>query len=533
MKRLVLAAALGLAAFLSAPACTPARAQTAPPGTLVLLRTIDSDNYDPARSTARSAGEALTFLGDTLTSLDWDMRTVRPGLATSWTVSPDGKLYTFKLRGDVTFCDGRRMTADDVAYTIKRFVDPATRSPVRWRAGPVKDVRAVDPTTVEYELTDPFNELPLQLSLFFLTIVDKASVEGLGANFGVQGFNGTGPFCWVSWTPRQEMVMRRHEGYDWGPPVFKNPAPQVDRVIWRVIPDANTILAAIQSGQGDATQYVPPIALPGLRNTPGVTLSNQPNYFWDYFVGFKVDKPAVNDPVLRRAMVMAVNREAIAKAVWFGAAAPSDSYLNPAVLDFDPQSRAEFPAFDPAGARKLLDGAGWAPGPDGVRARNGERASFTLYGISDTLNNRAVEAIQADLKRIGVEMRVQMWDATVAWGKLATQEFGAFIMSYPYVSASEALNLYFPSTSAPTPNRMNWKNEQTDAWLKQARTTTDEGVKRDALASVQRQLTEASVWIPLVREQLWVVSGRRAHGVRAHGIYGMGIYKGLDITLTP
>lgn len=528
-----LGAALGLAALgVAASLPGPARAQTAPPGTLVLLRTIDSDNYDPARSTARSAGEALTFLGDTLTSLDWDMKTVRPGLATSWTVSPDGKLYTFKLRDDVTFCDGRRMTADDVAYTIKRFVDPATRSPVRWRAGPVKDLRAVDATTIEYELTDPFNELPLQLSLFFLTIVDKASVEGLGANFGVQGFNGTGPFCWVSWTPRQEMVMRRHEGYNWGPPIFMNPAPQVDRVIWRVIPDANTILAAIQSGQGDATQYLPPIALPGLRNTPGITLSNQPNYFWDYFVGFKVDKPAVNDPALRRAMVMAVNREAIAKAVWFGAATPADSYLNPAVRDFDPKSRADFPAFNPAGARKLLDEAGWAPGPDGIRAKNGERASFTLYGISDTLNNRAVEAIQADLKRTGVEMRVQMWDATVAWGKLATQEFGAFIMSYPYVSASEALNLYFPSTSAPTPNRMNWKNEQTDAWLKQARTATDDEVKHDALAHVQQQLTEASVWIPLVREQLWVASSRRAHGVRAHGIYGMGIYKGLDITLS-
>ena len=58
-------------------------------------------------------------------------------------MSPDGKLYTFHLRDDVTFCDGRKMTADDVVYTIKRFVDPATRSPVRWRAGPVKDVRAV------------------------------------------------------------------------------------------------------------------------------------------------------------------------------------------------------------------------------------------------------------------------------------------------------------------------------------------------------------------------------------------------------
>ena len=527
MKRLLLAAAaaIGLAA--------PASAQTAPPNTLVLLRTIDSDNYDPARSTARSAGEALYFLADTLTSLDWDMKTVRPGLAKSWDVSPDGKLYTFHLRDDVTFCDGRKMTAYDVVYTIKRFVDPATRSPVRWRAGPVKDVRAVNPTTVEYELTDPFNELPLQLSLFFLSIVDQHSVETLGANFGVQGFNGTGPFCWVSWTPRQEMVLKKHEGYVWGPPIFKNPSPQVDRVIWRVIPDSNTILAAIQSGQGDATQYVPPIALPSLRNTPGITLSNQPNYFWDYFVGFKVDKPAVNDPVLRRAMVMAVNRDAIAKAVWFGAATPADSYLNPAVLDYDPKSKADFPAFDPAAARKLLDESGWTVGADGIRAKNGERASFILYGISDTLNNRAVEAIQADLKRVGVEMKVQMWDATVAWGKLATQEFGAFIMSYPYVSASEALNLYFNSSGTPTPNRMNWKNPETDAWLQQARTATDDGVKRVALDHVQEQLTEASVWIPLVREQLWVTSGRRAHGVRAHGIYGIGIYKGLDITLTP
>ena len=529
MKRFLQAAAVAI----SLAPITAAVAQTAPANTLVLLRTIDADNYDPARSTARSAGEALNFLGDTLTSLDWDMKTVRPGLAKSWTVSPDGKLYTFKLRDDVTFCDGRKMTADDVVYTIKRFVDPATHSPVRWRAGPLKDIRAADPTTVEYELAEPFNELPIQLSLFFLTIIDRHSVESLGPNFGVQGFNGTGPFCWASWTPRQEMILTKHAGYTWGPPIFSNPSPQVDRVIWRVIPDQNTILAAIQSGQGDATQYIPPIAIPSLKSTPGITMSNQPNYFWDYFVGFKIDKPAVDDPLLRRAMVMAVNRDAIARAVWFGAATPADSYLNPGVLDYDPKSKAMFPAYDPAAARKLLDDNGWIAGSDGVRAKAGVRASFTLYGISDTLNNRAVEAIQADLKRIGVEMKVQMWDATVAWGKLATQDFGAFIMSYPYVSASEALNLYFNSAGTPTPNRMNWKNPQTDAWLLQARTATDDAVKRAALDGVQEQLTEASVWIPLVREQLWVASSRRAHGVRAHGGYGIGIYKGLDITITP
>jgi glutathione transport system substrate-binding protein len=506
-------------------------AQAAPADTLVILRSIDADNYDPARSTARSAGEVLNMLGDTLTSMDWDMKTVRPGLATSWTVSPDGKTYTFKLRDDVTFCDGRKMTADDVAYTFQRFLDPAVRNPVRWRAGPVDTVRAVDPTTVEYKLKQPYSELLYQLSLFFTSIVDRHSVESLGDNFGVQGFNGTGPFCWVSWTPRSEVVMRRHEGYDWGPPIYKNPAPQVARVIWRVVPDDNTRLAALQSGQGDLTQYVPYYALDALKHTPGIQLSNQPNYFFDYFIGFKMDKAPVDDPALRQAAVLAVNRAAIAKAVFFGAGDPANSYLNPSTAGYDPSPKDSLPAFDPAAARKLLDDDGWKPGADGIRAKDGRRASFVLYGINEPITSRMMEAVQADLKRVGIDMRIQLWDATVAWGKLATQEFDAFTMSYPYVSAADALSLYFASSNTPTPNRMNWKNADTDANLVAARTSLDPDARQKALADIQEQLTAADVWIPLVREQLWLASSRRVQGARAHGLYGIGVYKGLDISL--
>jgi glutathione transport system substrate-binding protein len=512
-------------------AATQAAAQTAPPNTLVVLRAYDADSYDPAKSTARSAGEAVYMMADTLTSIDWDMKTVRPGLASKWTVSEDGTLYTFTIRDDVTFCDGRKMTADDVVYSLKRFIDPATRSPVRWRAGPVKDIRATTATTVEYELTQPFSELPYQLALFFMSIIDKNSVETLGANFGVQGINATGPFCWVSWSPRGDLVLKKHEGYNWGPPIFKNPAPQVDRVIWRIIPDDNTRIAALQSGQGDVTQYVPYVALESLKKTPMIQMSQQPNYFWDYFLGFKIDKPAVNDPVMRRAIVMGVNRTAIAKAVFFGAGDAADAYLNPAVKDFDPASKALLPGFDPAAARALLDGAGWASGPDGIRVKDGVRASFTVYGINDMTGTRLSEAIQADLKRIGVELKINMFDATIAWGKLATQEFGAFLMSYPYVSASDALSLYFASTNTPTPNRMNWKDADTDRWLIEGRTALDPAARQAALAHVQERVTENNVWIPLVREQLWLASSRRTQGARAHGIYGVGIYKGLDISL--
>ena len=403
--------------------------QAAPPNTLVVLREIDADNYDPARTTAQSAGWVDYMMADTLVSMDWDQHTIRPSLAESWTVSPDGKTYTFKLRHGVTFCDGRPMTAKDVAYSINRWTDPATRSPSRWRAGQIKELRAVDDTTLEYELKEPFSELLTQLTMYFASVVDQATVEKLGVNFGVQGFNGTGPFCWASWTPRQDLVLTKHAGYDWGPPIYKNPSPQVDKVIYRVIPESNTRLAAIQTGQADVTQDIPLFALDGLRRIPTVKLAQQPIYFWDNFMGFKIDKPVVSDPVIRRAVNMAVNRAPIVRAVFFGAGEPATAILNPKTSDFDPAITALQPALAPDAARHALATAGWKPGEDGIREKDGQRAVFTVYGIQTAINNGMLQAMQADLRRIGIDMHVQLWDATVAWGKLATQEFAAFVMS--------------------------------------------------------------------------------------------------------
>lgn len=520
-----------LAAAMMALSAGVALAQPAPRNTLVVLREIDADRYDPARSTARSAGESLYMMSDTLVSLDWDMKTIRPGLAERWEVSPDGKTYTFHLRRDVTFCDGKPFTARDVVYSINRWIAPETRSPVRWRAGPVKEIRARDDHTVEYELSEPFGELLYQLTLFFASIVDEATVEKLGQNFGVQGFNGTGPYCWVSWTPRQELVLQRHPSYRWGPPIYQNPAPQVDRVIWRVVPESQTRLAALQTGQADVTQYIPAIAIPQLRRLPMVRMSTQENYFWDHFLGFKVDKPVVNDPAIRRAVNQAVNKAALVQAVWFGNAVPADAYLNPNTAGFDTEAATLVPRFDPEAARRTLDEAGWRMGADNVRAKDGQRASFLVYAINTQVGRQYLEAIQADLRRIGIEMRIQLWDATVGWGKLATQEFDAFIMSYPYVTATDGFSLYFDSRNRPTPNRMNWSDPATDEALTRAKTALDPAVRAAAIAEAQRIVASNNVWLPIAREQIWVASSQRAEGVRAHGIYGVALYKGLDIRL--
>jgi peptide/nickel transport system substrate-binding protein len=522
---------LGAVALAGAASLLPAEAQT-PRNTATFLREIDADRYDLHRSTARGAGEIVTMLTDTLVSMDWDGRTIRPGLAERWEVSPDGKTYTFHLRRDVTFCDGKPMTAEDVVYSLNRWRDPATRSPVAWRAGPVKEIRARDQFTVEYELNTPFSELLSQLTLFFAGIIDRATVERLGDNFGSQGFNGTGPYCWVSWTPRNELVLQRHPNYRWGPPIFQNRGPaQVERVVWRVIPEPTARLAAMQTGQGDVTQYIPPVAMESLRRVPSITLHTQPNYFWDFFMGFKVNKPVVSDRAVRRAVHMAVDRTALTRAVWFGSAVPARNIVNPNTLDYDAESERLVPDFDPAAAARTLDEAGWRVGPDGIRVKDGQRATFLTYGIATLEGQRQGEIIQQALRRVGIEMRIQLFDATVAWGRLATQEFDAFFLSYPYFSAGDALNLYWHSRARPTPNRMNWNNPQTDAWLEEARSATDPAVRARALANVQRQLAQESPWLPIAREQLFVATSNRVQGVRAHGLYGIGVYKGLDMRI--
>ena len=510
-------------------ATVPAFAQQKAP--LTILRVIDADNYDPIRTTATAAAEVMYMLADTLVTVDFDMKTIKPGLAESWTVSPDGTTYTFKIRKDVKFCDGRPMTIDDVVYSLKRWTDPANKSPVSFRGGPVKDIRADGDSTLIYELKEPYSDLMFQLALSFASVVDKATVEKLGPNFGVQGFNGTGPYCWSKWTPRQELVLKKNPHYSWGPPIYKDPKPQIDEIVWKIIPETNTLMAAIQAKQADVTYYMPYIALDTMQRIPGMTVQRQENYIYDVFMGFKVDKPVSNDKAIRQAANMATNKEAIAKAIFFGKGQTLPSLLNPAVVDYDKSSADKMPKYDPAGAAKLLDEAGWKPGADGIREKDGQKASFTVYGIRNSDNPRISEAMQADLRKVGIDMKIQLWDATVAWGKLATQEFDAFLMSYPYVTATEAMSLYFRSQQAPTPNRMNWKNPKTDELLKAASMATDADKRKQVLAEVQTQLTEANVWVPLVSQPLWVVATDRVEGARAHGLYGAGLYKGLDLKL--
>ena len=160
-------ALLGAAALSSA-----AEAQT-----LRVMKSLDAPHYDGQRTTWSPTSDIVNMFQDTLVALDWDGKTTIPYLAKSWTISEDGRTYTFKLRDDVTFCSGKKFTAADVVYSFKRLKDPETKAPYAWRAGEIKELRAPDPYTVEYELNEPYSELLLQLTMYTNAIHNKESVE--------------------------------------------------------------------------------------------------------------------------------------------------------------------------------------------------------------------------------------------------------------------------------------------------------------------------------------------------------------------
>ena len=138
MTRFIQRAALVLSASMFVAG--PVSAQT-----LNMMKSIDAPHYDAQRTTWGPTSDIVNMFQDTLVALDWDGRTPVPYLAKSWTISEDGRTYTFKLRDDVSFCSGKKFTAEDVLYSFKRLKDPALKAPYAWRAGIIKELRAPDP----------------------------------------------------------------------------------------------------------------------------------------------------------------------------------------------------------------------------------------------------------------------------------------------------------------------------------------------------------------------------------------------------
>lgn len=518
--------------FVAAQLCGFAVEASAQSNTVIIQRTNDSQTYDIHRILHRGAAEGLFMLTDTLVSIEDDLKTIHPLLAKSWTVSADGKTYRFALRDDVTFCDGKPMTAADVEATFARWKDPATRSSTVINIGPVTSVKAVDKYDVEMTLSEPFGELLMQLAQPYAGIIDVDTVKKLGDGFGVRGFNGTGPFCWESWRPADELVLRRHPTYHWGPEFYDNKGPALaERVIWKVVPEENSGIASILTGTTHITNVFPWSAIKQARANKNIAIVQPRAFAWTGFAGMRVARPLMSDPRVRRAIIMAVDQDAIVEAFYYGEADAAHFIANPNTPDYDKAVEAKLPRYDPAGAGKLLDEAGWLKGPDGFRYKDGVKLAPVLVGQDNTVWRERLEAIQGMLREVGIDLKLELWEPSVSFGKIGRDDLDMWTLFASYASMGDIMTKYFPSKqhysvfrNAPD------KAAELVKLIEAGRSALTPQERFQNFSKAQTMIAEMSLWVPIAHErELIVYNKTKVTGVKPHSMSAAGLYKGLDL----
>jgi len=346
---------------------------------------------DPHATSAYYSYQTLQQVLETLVDFDNDQNLV-PKLAESWTVSDDGLTYTFNLRNDVQFSNGRGFTADDVKYTYDRLLDPDTASGNAWRLGAIDSIEVVDDYTVVFNLNT--------VNTGFLGKLASGSPVGIIARESVEDGTidtapvGTGPFKITDYQPGTVVMLERNEFY-WGTDANGTQLPYLDALELRIIPDDSVKRSALVSGDVDWTITVPPQALEELdaRDDVVVDRSAAPAY---WYIGVNTERAPLDDVRVRQAISYAIDRGQITEAATFGTGVPTQDPI-PSVsawaFDYAPYEQ------NLAQAQALLEEAGVADGFDmlimptteyeeSIRAAQVIQAQLAPLGINVTLDTR-------------------------------------------------------------------------------------------------------------------------------------------------
>ncbi|MDQ2826650.1 MAG: ABC transporter substrate-binding protein [Actinomycetota bacterium] len=316
--------------------------------------------------------------------------TLKPGLAESWELL-NGTTWRFHLRHGVTFHDGKAFNADDVMWTwADRQMRGKTLATVVNTLGP-DSVKKIDDFTVDFTPKTPNNRLPEQI------VHPEGAIVEQNKDFDASPDAGTGPFKVVSYTAGQTVVLDRFDGY-WGTKA------QVQRMNIRFLPDPQTRLEALKSGQVDLIVDMPANATASIESDKAYRLvKSKPGRNFLIYVN-KTDGRVTADQAVRQAVALSINTKDYTQVVFEGNADPGH-YMAPEAVLGSSASLVKAPPFDPKQAATLLDQAGWKPGSDGIRAKDGKRLTVKLLGQADTPAGSG-EFIQSQLKAVGIETQL-------------------------------------------------------------------------------------------------------------------------------
>lgn len=464
-----LAAILAALALLAAPSCAPAQRVDLGQGSGNLIAAIagEPDQLDPHKTSAYFSFEVLENVYDTLVEPAADL-TMAPALAQSWETSPDQLTWTFRLRPGVRFHDGSPLTADDVVYSYRRIIDEKLSTVDKFSA--VTEVRAADPLTVVITLARPTPNLLTNLGGFKgMAIVSRANVEdGSIATHPI----GTGPFSFVGRQSGDSITLTANPDYWDGP-------PQIPGVTFRFISETSTALAALQAGEIDWTDAVPPQRVAQLQGDDSLELAVTPsNDYW--YLALNAARPPWNDVRVRQAIAYAVDRPSIVQATSYGTADANQLAIPEGNPWFTPYDRY---SYDIEEARALLDEAGAAPESMDMLVTSEYPATVT-----------AAQVIADNLEPLGITVNIRTVDFATWLDEQNNGNFDMLMMGW--LGNIDPDDFYYAQHHTDGANNaQKFSDPRVDAALDAGRTETDPSARKQDYADAATLIADGVSYI--------------------------------------
>lgn len=486
-------------------------------GTYTILSAADPDMLDPHRQssiyTHMLAGLVYNKLvtyetGPNVAYTDYN---VVPDLAERWEVSEDGKTYTFYLREaywhDKEPVNGRQVTAEDVVATMERIIKlPGHQAAL---LSEVESIVAKDPQTVVFSLKQPFAPFLNFMANHFLWILPKEAADGK-VDLATDAI-GTGPFILEKWEDNVQATYQKNPNY------FEEGKPYLDEVIYKVVPDQGTSIAAFRTGQADTMSALSPEEIGQLQKTnPDITVF-EALFATQEQLYMNMEREPFTDLRVRKAISMAVDRQSMVDAIYGGG--ETSGPVNPSLGDWalPLEEREELLAYNPEEAKKLLKEAGYPSGFD--------TTMIVTNGYGEQLV-RVAQWVAEDLRNIGINVELEIVEYAAYFSERwpnVDYDMGIGYQTY-FQEPDEWLR-----TQLHTDGARNWYNisdPELDKMLDEQRTILDLEERKEFVYEIQRYVLENLVNpIPLTTYYTKTPRQPYVRGSYPHASYGYGYLK--------
>lgn len=469
--------------------------QARPQGGELRLISDDPPTLDPHLATDATSASYIVEIFGGLVTIDKDLNIV-PDIAESWEVSPDGTVYTFHLRRNVLFHNGRRVTANDVKCSIERAADPRTLSPVaevylgdivgvkeklRGQAQEVRGVEVVDDYTVRITIDAPKPYFLAKLTYPTAFVVDCQQVQKSPRTW-LRRPNGTGPYRLREWKLGERITLEANPRY------HLEPKPSVQRVTFLLA--GGSPVTMYENDEIDVTGV-------GLLDIERVRDPRDPlnKEFVEvpeldvWYVGLNVEEPPFDDVKVRQAFAMAIDKQKIVDVVLRNAVVPAKGILPPGMPGYNPELKGL--EFDPERARQLLRESKYG-GPDGLPT-----IVMTISGVGANIGPSSEAIIEMWRQNLGVQVEIQQVEFATFLQDLRRGRFQMFQLGWiaDYVDPEDFLDIKFHSRSLD--NDTNYSNPEVDRLLEEARTEQDPTKRLALYQQAEEIIVREAPWIPL------------------------------------